>query len=81
MKFHDSSHSHFMLLGSFRLDEELNIKVSDFGLSKDISEKNFFKVNNENKAVPVRWMSIEALEHGVFTTQSDMVCCTVKILC
>ena len=49
------------------------IKVSDFGLARNVEEKNYFKTDDQSKELPVRWMSIEAIETGILTTQSDVV--------
>ena len=50
------------------------IKVSDFGLAKDIYESSYYRAGNKSKELPVRWMSIEAMKYSLFTTQSDVVC-------
>ena len=63
----------FILLKNFRLDESLIVKVSDFGLSRDVYEKNYYTVENTNRCLPVRWMSIEAIQFSTFTTESDVV--------
>ena len=45
-------------------------KIMDFGLSRDISGKEYYKA--KNAAVPIKWLSPEALLKGHFTTQSDV---------
>ena len=60
-----------ILLSSNRLDENLLIKVADFGLTKDIYEKDYQRVTDKNKEFPIKWMSLEAIQYGTFTTQSD----------
>ena len=51
------------------------IKVSDFGLTEDIYAKNYFRQGSEGGAVklPVKWMSPESLNDGVFTEKTDVV--------
>ena len=57
-----------------RLDANLMIKVADFGLTQKLNENNYYKLEVKNKALPVRWMSLEGIQDGIFTTQSDVVC-------
>jgi len=56
-----------------RLNSELLCKVSDFGLSHGIHEKNYYRAKTAMRPLPVKWMSTESLETGVFTTMSDVV--------
>ena len=44
-------------------------KVSDFGLARKESDTG----SKPGQALPVRWMSIESIEHDVFTSWSDVV--------
>ncbi|CAB4024252.1 tyrosine- kinase receptor Tie-1-like, partial [Paramuricea clavata] len=46
-------------------------KVSDFGLARDISAAEEYIRNNQN-LLPVKWMALENLLHGRFTTASDV---------
>ena len=50
------------------------VKVSDFRLTKDVSEADYFRTEDSSKPLPIRWMSIESIQYGVFTTKSDVVC-------
>ena len=51
------------------------IKVSDFGLTEDVYAKNYFRQGQEGGAVklPVKWMSPESLNDGIFTEKTDVV--------
>ena len=50
------------------------VKISDFGLSKSLcKEGSYYKLDNDNKELPMRWMSIEAITNGLFSTKSDVV--------
>ncbi|ESO07516.1 hypothetical protein HELRODRAFT_110475 [Helobdella robusta] len=55
------------------LDENLTVKVSDFGLTTELHEIEYFS-NNASKFVrlPIKWMAIESLENFLFTTKSDV---------
>lgn len=49
------------------------VKVADFGLSRDIYERDYYRVSDSRRPLPVKWMAIESLEAGVFSTKSDIV--------
>ncbi|XP_067906642.1 hepatocyte growth factor receptor isoform X2 [Heterodontus francisci] len=55
------------------LDENYTVKVADFGLARDIYEKEYYSINNKNGAkLPVKWMALESLQTQKFTTKSDV---------
>lgn len=49
------------------------VKVADFGLSRDIYEKDYYRVSNSRRPLPIKWMAIESLEAGIFSSKSDVV--------
>jgi receptor tyrosine kinase-like orphan receptor 1 len=51
--------------------EQLNIKISDFGLSRDIYSSDYYRVQSKS-LLPVRWMPPESILYGKFTTASDV---------
>ncbi|CAG0912500.1 unnamed protein product [Notodromas monacha] len=51
---------------------DMVIKLSDFGLSRDVYSSDYYKVSGNAGAVPVRWMSPEAVQFRLFTPQSDI---------
>ncbi|KAH9503786.1 hypothetical protein Btru_066622, partial [Bulinus truncatus] len=53
------------------LDSSLTVKVADFGLCRDIYEKGYYSSDNK-KVLPVRWMAIECIDSGSYTTKSDV---------
>ncbi len=57
----------------FRLDKRLILKISDFGLSRDIQDKEYYKIQDTSAELPVRWMSPESLKEFIFTTKGDVV--------
>lgn len=48
------------------------VKVSDFGLSKILSESEKEWVMESKELLPIRWLSPESYKNGVFTTASDV---------
>ena len=50
----------------------MTIKISDFGLSRDIHSDDYYRLTHKSK-VPVKWMPPESLHDGMFTHQSDVV--------
>ncbi|KAH9503789.1 hypothetical protein Btru_066632 [Bulinus truncatus] len=53
------------------LDSSLTVKVADFGLCRDVYEKGYYSSDNK-KVLPVRWMAIECIDNGSYTTKSDV---------
>lgn len=55
------------------LDEQLEVKISDFGLSTELQQRIYHDNNNEKyDKLAIKWMSIESLENFVFTSKSDV---------
>ena len=60
-----------------RIDHHGVIKVADFGLTKDIYARNYFRRDkseegNEEK-LPIRWMAPESIENDIYTEKTDVV--------
>ncbi|XP_041110612.1 hepatocyte growth factor receptor-like isoform X1 [Polyodon spathula] len=56
------------------LDEKYTVKVADFGLARDVYDKEYYSVHNKNGVkLPVKWMALESLQIHKFTTKSDVV--------
>ncbi|KAF6775499.1 hypothetical protein AHF37_04855 [Paragonimus kellicotti] len=50
------------------------VKIGDFGLTREASgskTENYYRFSR-NCALPVRWMSPEAVQYGIFSVQSDV---------
>ncbi|XP_064098715.1 vascular endothelial growth factor receptor kdr-like [Macrobrachium nipponense] len=47
------------------------VKISDFGLSRDIYKDDIY-LKQTNDLLPVKWMSIEAIRDRMFSIQSDI---------
>ena len=60
------------------MDQNLCIKVADFGLSEDIYSRNYFRQESSSEEhssvkLPIRWMALESLLDHVFTEKTDVV--------
>lgn len=51
--------------------ESLTVKISDFGLSRDVYSSDYYRVQSKS-LLPVRWMPPESILYGRFTTDSDV---------
>ncbi|XP_054202579.1 macrophage-stimulating protein receptor isoform X19 [Homo sapiens] len=55
------------------LDESFTVKVADFGLARDILDREYYSVQQHRHArLPVKWMALESLQTYRFTTKSDV---------
>ena len=62
------------------MDEDYRVKIADATLSRDIYELDYYKPGEKAKALPVKWMSPEALEHDLFTCKGDVVSSKLTII-
>ncbi|KAM7064258.1 macrophage-stimulating protein receptor isoform 3-T4 [Molossus nigricans] len=55
------------------LDESFTVKVADFGLARDVLDKEYYSVQQHRHArLPVKWMALESLQTYRFTSKSDV---------
>ncbi|XP_067316269.1 macrophage-stimulating protein receptor isoform X2 [Pseudorasbora parva] len=55
------------------LDESFTVKVADFGMARDVYDKEYYSVQDSKRAkLPVKWMALESLQTQKFTTKSDV---------
>ncbi|XP_075553639.1 hepatocyte growth factor receptor-like [Dermacentor variabilis] len=54
------------------LSEDFIVRVADFGLSRDVYEKDYYSGDNKKTKLPVKWMAPESLEKGIYTHKSDV---------
>ncbi|KAG8179337.1 hypothetical protein JTE90_006960 [Oedothorax gibbosus] len=51
--------------------ENLSVKISDFGMSRDIYTSDYYKVGG-SRMLPIRWMAPESITYGKFSLESDV---------
>ena len=56
------------------------VKVGDSGLSSDLYNKDYFRLERCEDPLPVRWLAVEVIKERVFTFASDVVS-TYAYLC
>ena len=49
------------------------MRVADFGLARDIYEKEYYSSENKKAKLPVKWMALESLEKGTYSSKTDVV--------
>ena len=54
------------------LDKNMIVKIADFGLSRDIYERDYYSSDNKKAKLPVKWMAIESLERSIYNTKTDV---------
>ena len=55
-----------------RVGDNLNIKVADFGLARNVYIKEYYRQQSIGK-LPVRWMAPEALHDKISNEKTDVV--------
>ena len=54
------------------MDDDIRVKIADFGLSRDIQHTNYYKLTHQQR-LPVKWMAPESLFKNIFSEKSDVV--------
>ena len=56
--------------------------MADFGLAEDIYTANYYrwKKGDTSMKFPIRWMSPESTQDGIFTEKSDVVSTSIELL-
>ena len=54
------------------MDTKLTVKIADFGMSREVSSMDYYRIGSSKACLPVRWMPPEALMYGKFTVKSDV---------
>jgi len=53
------------------VDENMNVKIADFGLSQKIYLQDYYKGDDQD-AIPVRWMPLESILFNKYTVETDV---------
>ena len=59
---------------NYRVSDSMTVKVADFGLSREIYEKDYYRVSSKSPLLPIKWMAPESLNDSIFTEKTDVVC-------
>ncbi|CAB3363786.1 Hypothetical predicted protein [Cloeon dipterum] len=51
---------------------DMQLKVADFGLSRDVYEGSIYFKHQGPASLPLRWMALEAIERSMYTSASDV---------
>ena len=59
----------------FRVSSDFVVKIADFGLSKDVYHKDYYRRDEKSSTpLPIKWMALESLRNnGEFSSKSDVV--------
>lgn len=57
------------------MDDQLNVRVADFGLARDIYASDYYRQESANK-LPVKWMALETLNDRISNEKTDVVSAT-----
>ena len=55
-----------------RVSESLQIKVADFGLTRDVYSSDYYRASH-NAKLPVKWMPPETLNDAISNEKTDVV--------
>ena len=56
-----------------RLDYEFIIKIGDFGMSRDVYSRDYYVMDDLDKPLPLKWMALESMTEGRYSSLSDVV--------
>lgn len=54
------------------VDKDHHVKVADFGLSRDLYEGDYYRMEDMAYPLPVRWMSVESIFGKTYNSHSDV---------
>lgn len=49
------------------------VKIGDFGMSRDVYLRDYYHISDMDQPLPVRWMALESLIEGCYSTHTDVV--------
>ena len=62
-----------MIYYYYRVDCSYVVKIADFGMSRDVYDKDYYQMETAGKPLPIKWMALESLKEGRFSSKSDVV--------
>ena len=57
---------------SYRVSEELIVKIADFGFSRDIYNQDYYRLEHKAR-LPVKWLPVESLYDNIYSEKTDVV--------
>ena len=57
---------------SYRVSEELIVKIADFGFSRDIYDQDYYRLEHKAR-LPVKWLPPESLYFNFYNEKTDVV--------
>ena len=57
---------------SYRVSEELIVKIADFGFSRDIYDQDYYRLEHKAR-LPVKWLPAESLYFNFYNEKTDVV--------
>ena len=54
------------------LDHNLSVRVSDFGLSRDVYQSDYYRAGIADTDLPLRWMALECIDFHKYSSKSDV---------
>ena len=64
--------NNYTLIIVHRLDEECCVKVGDFGLAREVSISDYYRLSRNTK-LPFKWLSPETFNDGISNEKTDVV--------
>ena len=56
----------------FRVDENMSVKIADFGFSRDIYNQDYYRLQRRTM-LPVKWLPPESLHDNIYNEETDVV--------
>jgi serine/threonine protein kinase len=70
-KYRKTKFDDFTYANEYRLDNDMHVKICDFGLCRDLIEQNEYVLKNDTTGMPIKWMAPESLSASSY--ESDVV--------